>query len=70
MSRRKTDGERIVKVLRNDNWMRLWLPDGAAYIDRIIRHRMAEAWDLGRTYGINNIAADANPYRGRRRVKP
>ena len=36
----------------------------------MIRARMAEAWDLGRTYGINNIAADANPYRGRRRAKP
>ncbi len=65
MTRRKTDGERIVATRRK--WVSdeaMWL-DAARRIDRIIRKRMAEAWYLGRTYGINDIASDANPYRGR-----
>lgn len=64
--RNKTDGERLARRMAEG-----WCDDGAHIrenanaIDRIIRRRMAEAWDLGRTYGINNIASDANPYRGR-----
>ena len=63
--RRKTDGERIADRLFGlalDNQEQKWL---AMQIDHILRKRMAEAWDLGRTYGINDIASDANPYRGR-----
>jgi hypothetical protein len=64
--RRKTDGERIILALRKDGWMRLWLPDGAAYIDRLIRKRMGEAWAEGHEYGaIYDPDLDANPYRGR-----
>ena len=69
MTRRKTDGERIV-----DGLFRALYGYGpyenkrlSIRVNRIIRRRMAEAWDLGRTYGINNIASDANPYRGRGR---
>ena len=69
MTRRKTDGERIV-----DGLFRALYGYGpyenkrlSIRVNRIIRRRMAEAWDLGRTYGINNIASDANPYRGRKK---
>ena len=69
MTRRKTDGERltqrIAEGLAIDNWPdEIWI---AKRIDRLLRRRMAEAWDLGRTYGINDIASDANPYRGRKK---
>lgn len=69
--RKKTDGERIAQRMA-ENWAihGAHIEATAQEIDRLIRKRMAEAWDLGRTYGINNIAADANPYRGRRRAKP
>ena len=65
--RRKTDGERIILALRKDGWMRLWLPAGAAYIDRLIRKRMADAWDEGyqdHQAMIEGIARKpSNPYR-------
>ena len=69
--RKKTDGEYIVEI----NALFRALYGYGPYenqrlsirIDRLIRKRMAEAWDLGRTYGINNIASDANPYQGRRK---
>ncbi len=62
MTRRKTDGERISTWVLNYGYNEIRL---AARIDRLLRKRMAEAWDLGRTYGINDIASDANPYRKR-----
>jgi hypothetical protein len=65
MTRRKTDGERIILALRKDGWMRLWLPDGAAYIDRLIRKRMAEAWEDGWFHKTAGTKLDDNPYRGR-----
>lgn len=68
MTRRKTDGERIILALRKDGWMRLWLPDGAAYIDRLIRKRMAEAWEEGWfARDCHEADWDKNPYRGRKR---
>jgi len=64
--RRKTDGERIILALRKDGWMRLWLPDGAAYIDRLIRKRMGEAWEEGWFDQYNDRRRlNENPYRGR-----
>lgn len=63
MTRRKTDGERISTWVFNCGYDEIRL---AARIDRLVRRRMAEAWDLGRTYGINDIASDANPYRRRK----
>lgn len=70
MTRRRTDGKRIADRVF---FGRYEGPKGAKFpselardIDRLIRRRMAEAWDLGRTYGINNIASDANPYRRRK----
>ena len=65
MTRRKTDGERIILALRKDGWMRLWLPDGAAYIDRLIRKRMAEAWEDGWFHKTAGTKLDDNPCRGR-----
>ena len=65
MTRRKTDGERIILALRKDGWMRLWLPDGAAYIDRLNRKRMAEAWEDGWFHKTAGTKLDDNPYRGR-----
>ena len=65
--RRKTDGERIILALRKDGWMRLWLPDGAAYIDRLIRKRMAEAWDEGKDCCFRYTGLSINPYRGRKK---
>ena len=66
MTRRMTDGERIAQRMA-ENWTLAGehVPATAKVIDRLLRKRMAEAWDLGRTYGINDIASDANPYRGR-----
>jgi hypothetical protein len=73
--RKKTDGERIV-----DGLFRALYGYGpyenkrlSIRVNRLIRRRMAEAWDLGRTYGINNglalhwIASDDNPYRRRKK---
>lgn len=70
MTRRKTDGERIAAtawVSGLSGFTGQYREKLAADIDRLIRKRMAEAWDLGRIYGINNIAADANPYHRRKK---
>ncbi len=70
--RKKTDGERIADRVFLGRYQRqngvMFPSELALDIDRLVRRRMAEAWDLGRTYGINNIASDANPYR-RKKVK-
>lgn len=66
--RKKSDGERIAGtawVAGLAGFTSQYREKLASDIDRLVRRRMAEAWDLGRTYGINNIASDANPYRGR-----
>lgn len=69
MTKRKTDGERltqrIAEGLAIDNWPdAIWI---AARIDRLIRKRMAEAWDLGHEWGVVWCDPKANPYRGRKK---
>lgn len=72
MTRRKTDGERltqrIAEVLAIDNWPdAIWI---AARIDRLIRQRMAEAWEDGWLDQYNDRRRlNENPYRGRSRKK-
>ncbi|MBU6379098.1 MAG: hypothetical protein KJS95_11275 [Gammaproteobacteria bacterium] len=69
MTRRKTDGERIA------NQMLLgWALSGehvaatAKVIDRLIRKRMAEAWEDGWLDQYNDRRRlNENPYRGRRK---
>ena len=61
MTRRKTDGERISTWVLNYGYNEIRL---AARIDRLVRKRMAEAWDKGRIVGFD-MADDENPYRGR-----
>lgn len=69
--RRKADGERIILALRKDGWMRLWLPDGAAYIDRLVRKRMAEAWEEGHSACFRYGELAVNPYqRKKKEAKP
>lgn len=65
MTRRKTDGERIAQRMQES-----WAISGvhveatAREIDRIIRRRMAEAWDKG--WGSPKWQdMDENPYRKR-----
>lgn len=65
--RRKTDGERIAQRMA-ENWALAGehVPATAKAIDRIIRKRMAEAWEEGWVASHNNLAADVpNPYRGK-----
>lgn len=63
MSRRKSDGERMTEPLHRFYEFR---PALAACIDRIIRRRMAEAWDQG---NISPGHLKDNPYR-KKRAKP
>ena len=65
MTRRKTDGERIAQRMA-ENWALAGehVPATAKAIDRIIRRRMAEAWDKG--WGSPKWQnMDENPYRKR-----
>ena len=71
--RKKTDGERIAdRVFFSDQYRQggLAFPSVlAADIDRLVRRRMAEAWDEGWVASYNNLAVDVpNPYR-RKKVK-
>lgn len=68
-SRRKTDGERLARRMAEG-----WCDDGAHIretandIDRIIRRRMAEAWDEGYFKGwLRAGFRSDNPYRGRKK---
>jgi hypothetical protein len=71
--RRKTDGERIAEK----TWERIylnhanatWDEEIARDIDRLIRRRMAEAWEEGWCHKTAGDKWDDNPYRGRRRKK-
>lgn len=71
MSRRKkTDGERIALK----SWARKHGDHDSAYevelardIDRLIRRRMAEAYELGWFHGPRDDALSNNPYRGRKK---
>lgn len=65
MTRRKTDGERIAQRMQ-ENWAisGVHVEATAREIDRIIRRRMAEAWDKG--WGSPKWQnMDENPYRKR-----
>lgn len=64
MTRRKTDGERISTWVFNCGYDEIRL---AARIDRLLRKRMSEAWDLGHEWGAVWCDPKANPYRGRKR---
>lgn len=67
MIRRKTDGERIAERMVEG-----WALSGEHInatekaIDRIVRRRMAEAWDDGWFHKTAGTKLDENPYRGRR----
>jgi len=63
--RRKTDGERISTWVFNCGYDEIRL---AARIDRLVRKRMAEAWDEGYLRGwLRAGFRSDNPYRGRRK---
>jgi len=67
-SRRKTDGERLARRMAEG-----WCDDGAHIrenanaIDRLIRRRMAEAWDQGNACCFRYGELSINPYRGRKK---
>jgi len=64
MTRRKTDGQLLAR-LAIDNWPdEIWI---AERIDRLIRRRMAEAYELGWFHGPRDDALSNNPYRGRKK---
>ena len=72
MTRRKTDGERIADkafidifgyASQRDEKKRL-----SDSIDRLLRRRMAQAWEEGRIVGFDMADAE-NPYRVKRRKK-
>ena len=71
MTRRKTDGERIAEKVFAGAPICRYAPDGVAYqtvlaadIDRLIRKRMCEAYELG---WFHWDRPHKNPYRGRRK---
>jgi hypothetical protein len=60
--RKKTDGQRLAR-LAIDNWPdEIWI---AERIDRLIRKRMAEAWENGWFHKTAGTKLDDNPCRGR-----
>ena len=72
MTRRKlTDGERIADRVflgrYQDQKGAMFPSELARDIDRLIRKRMAEAWDEGHDWGAVWALPKANPYRGRKK---
>jgi len=67
MTRRNTDGYRIASTWSGEGILKGWYLDAASKeIDRIIRRRMAEAWEDGWFEGLfRRKALGENPYRGR-----
>ena len=67
--RKKTNGERIAFEVFSSRYRGMVIPSELATdIDRLIRRRMAEAWEAGWVASHNNLAVDVpNPYRGRKR---
>ena len=59
MTRRKTDGERISTWVLNYGYNEIRL---AARSDRLVRKRMAQAWEEG---NASAYYPKGNPYRGR-----
>jgi hypothetical protein len=69
--RKKTDGERIAQRMA-ENWALAGehVPATAMVIDRLVRRRMAEAWEDGWfSRDCQEADWDRNPYRGGRRKK-
>lgn len=62
--RKKTDGERISTSIIHCGYDEISL---AASIDRLIRKRMAEAWDEGLACNFRYDGLSINPYRGRKK---
>lgn len=68
--RKKTDGERIAGRVFSGRYQSRGMAfpsELAVEIDRLIRRRMAEAWDEGDEFAYVWGSEKANPYRGRRR---
>jgi len=74
---RKTDGERIAEKVFSGAPLYRYAPNGFTYptvlaadIDRLVRRRMAEAWEDGWfSRDCQEADWDRNPYRGGRRKK-
>ena len=71
MTRRRTDGKRIADRVF---FGRYEGPKGAKFpselaldIDRLIRRRMAEAWEEGKDCCFRYTGLSINPYRGRKK---
>ena len=65
MTRRKTDGERIADMVFSGRYQGMALPSElAADIDRLIRKRMCEAYELG---WFHWDRPHKNPYRERKK---
>ena len=71
MTRRRTDGKRIADRVF---FGRYEGPKGAKFpselaldIDRLIRKRMAEAWEEGKDCCFRYTGLSINPYRGRKK---
>lgn len=73
MTRRTTDGYRIASKWSGEGILKGWYLDAArAEIDRIIRKRMAEAWDeawFAASWYRSRASQRTcdNPYRGRKK---
>ena len=65
MTRRKTDGEKVANATEG---LGLVGKHNLAYrIDRLIRRRMAEAWDRGCEQWFRYGALASNPYRRKKK---
>ena len=64
MTSRKTDGQRLARLAIYNWFGEKWIVER---IDRLIRKRMAEAWDEGKESAFVWGSAKANPYRGRKK---
>ena len=70
MTRRRTDGDRIADRVFSGRYQsrgEAYPSELAVEIDRLIRKRMAEAWEEGWFHKTAGTKLDDNPYRGRRR---
>ena len=64
MTSRKTDGQRLARLAIYNWFGEKWIVER---IDRLIRRRMAEAWEAGNELPFVWGNAKANPYRGRKK---
>jgi hypothetical protein len=66
--RKKTDGERIAFEVFSGRYQGMAIPSELATdIDRLIRRRMAEAYEIGWFHGTHEDRPHKNPYRGRKK---